>query len=66
MLVYTGVVSFFVTTKILYLRKESILTMSNQIKKREIITNEIFAELEKKYPLRGEKSGVCYAQDMDY
>ncbi len=40
--------------------------MSNQIKKREIITNEIFAELEKKYPLRGEKSGVCYAQDMDY
>ena len=40
--------------------------MSNQIKKRTTITNEIFAELEKKYPIRGEKSGVCYAQDMDY
>lgn len=66
MLVYTGVVSFLLQQKILNLRKESILTMSNQIKKREIITNEIFAELEKKYPLRGEKSGVCYAQDMDY
>lgn len=66
MLVYTGVVSFLLQQKILNLRKESILTMSNQIKKRTTITNEIFAELEKKYPIRGEKSGVCYAQDMDY
>lgn len=40
--------------------------MANKIEKRKNITNEIFEELEKKYPVRSEKSGVCYAQTMDY
>lgn len=40
--------------------------MATKIQKRDTITNEIFEELEKKYPLKSEKSGVCYAQSMDY
>lgn len=40
--------------------------MANKIEKRKNITNEIFEELEKKYPVRSEKSGICYAQTMDY
>ncbi len=40
--------------------------MANKIQKRTTITNDIFAELEKKYPLKSEKSGVCYTQSMDY
>ncbi len=40
--------------------------MSNVIKKRDVITNEIFKELTETYPLCGEKTGIAYAQDMDY
>lgn len=40
--------------------------MATKIIKRTTVTNSIFEELEKKYPTKSERNGVCYAQDLGY